>query len=99
MTDMLPIIEELADCRTHAERVAWLLACPLAILRDHSLIIRSILQRAGFQAGVAYVEAERVALNATRLPDGNHKPGIVELLRSAREGVALAAGSSMEGGQ
>jgi hypothetical protein len=74
VTGNLPLIDILADCQTHGERAEWLLACPLAILREHSLSIRIVLQRAGFHPGITYVEAERAALSATRLPNGNHKP-------------------------
>jgi hypothetical protein len=70
MTALLPIVEQLYDCQTDAERAAWLLQVPQGvILRDLSSI-RTVLRGAGFLAGVACLEVEFAALNATRLPDG-----------------------------
>lgn len=70
MMALLPIVEQLYDCQTDAERAAWLLRVPHGvILRDLSTI-RTVLRSAGFLAGVACVEVEFAALNATRLPDG-----------------------------
>jgi hypothetical protein len=70
MTALLPIVEQLYDCQTDAERAAWLLQVPQGvILRDLSTI-RNVLRSAGFLAGVACLEVEFAALNATRLPHG-----------------------------
>ncbi|OLP44142.1 hypothetical protein [Rhizobium oryziradicis] len=70
MTALLPIVEQLYDCQTDAERAAWLLGVPQGIiLRDLSAILIA-LRRAGFLAGIACLEAEFAALNATRLADG-----------------------------
>lgn len=99
MSDQLPLIDILADCQSHRERAEWLLCCPLTIINHYSLVIRALCQKANFLAGVSYVEAERSALNATRLPNGEHKPGIKIMLKNAREGLRLAAGLSMEIGR
>jgi hypothetical protein len=99
MSDQLPLVDLLADCQSHRERAEWLLQCPQAIIKDESLAIRAICQKASFLAGVSYVEAERSALSATRLPNGEHKAGIRIMLTNAREGLRLAAGLSMEVGR
>lgn len=70
MRNMLPIVEQLYDCQTDAERAAWLLQVPQGIILRDLSTIRTALRGAGFLAGVACLEVEFAALNATRLPDG-----------------------------
>lgn len=70
MTALLPIVEQLYDCQTDAERADWLLRVPHGIILRDLSTIRMALRGAGFRAGVACLEAEFAALNATRLPDG-----------------------------
>jgi hypothetical protein len=70
MTPMLPIVEQLYDCQTDAERAYWLLRVPQGIILRDLATIRTALRGAGFLAGIACLEAEFAALNATRLPDG-----------------------------
>jgi hypothetical protein len=84
MTDILPIVEQLYDCQTDAERADWLLRVPQGvILRDLSTI-RTALRTAGFLAGVACVEVEFAALNATRLPDGGLPEAHERAVKNAR---------------
>lgn len=92
MSGLLPIVDELADCQTHAERARWLLACPLDLLYSHGLQIRTTVRNAGFPAGAAYIEAEMIGLKAVRDGRGNHKPKIQDMLQRARDGVLSAAG-------
>lgn len=66
MTDLLPIIEELASAQDKAERAAWLLAAPLSVLITYQTTIRNRLQVAFFPEGVAYLEGELTAARATR---------------------------------
>jgi hypothetical protein len=70
MRDILPIAEQLYDCETDAERADWLLRVPHGIILRDLATIRNVLRGARFQAGIACLEAEFAALNATRLPDG-----------------------------
>lgn len=66
--DLLPIIEQLACCRSHSERAAWLLACPLDILRQHDIAIRAELAHTGCVAGLEYLDVVGVVMCATRGP-------------------------------
>ena len=90
MTGLLPILDELRDCQTDMQRAQWLLACPFGILQGHDYRIKEILDDAGFVAGVAYVDLERVALMAVRDAMGNHTPEIEDMLRRARMGLRMA---------
>ncbi len=48
MTDLMPIVEILADCQTDAARADWLLRAPQGVIyRDHTTI-RRVLQEAHF---------------------------------------------------
>ncbi|MFK0384973.1 hypothetical protein [Agrobacterium sp. NPDC090273] len=70
MSDLMPIVELLADCQTDAERADWLLRAPQGVIyRDHAAI-RRVLQAAQFSLGVDALDLEFAAINATRLPDG-----------------------------
>lgn len=69
MNELLPIIAELADARTHVARAEWLKACPIAILRKYDGTIRNRLQHAGCTGGLAYLEGVDVVMQATRDPD------------------------------
>ncbi|OHV85939.1 hypothetical protein [Ensifer sp. LCM 4579] len=99
MTDLLPIIEELADAPDDAARAQWLLSTPLAVLLRDQVEIRRLLAEAGFHEGLAYFEAEIAALSAVRGRDGL-APFTVRMLREhARIGVqVIARGGAGEGG-
>jgi hypothetical protein len=60
-TRLLPIIAELAEARSDAERAAWLIRCPYGILRRYDFTIRNRLDNAGFDFGAEYLDAVRVA--------------------------------------
>ncbi|MCT7662347.1 hypothetical protein [Shinella kummerowiae] len=69
MNELLPIIAQLADAKTHVERAEWLLSCPIAILRKFDGTIRNRLMHAGCDGAFHYLDALGVALSATRNPD------------------------------
>lgn len=70
MTHLLPIVEQLADAETVAERAEWLLTIPdCFVIRDFDPI-RLILQENHFLAGVDYLRARHAILHATRGKDG-----------------------------
>ena len=69
MNELLPIIEQLADCRTHTERAEWLLSCPVIYLRQYDSTIRNRLYLAGFHIGIAYLDDMRTHMCATRDPE------------------------------
>ncbi|QRM39848.1 hypothetical protein F3X89_03820 [Rhizobium rhizogenes] len=88
---MLPIVEELADSQTHAQRADWLIRCPDGVVdRDH-MEIRRILQSANLLAGIAYLEARVSAVNAVRLADGNLPQTVVMAVNVARIDLRIAA--------
>ncbi len=70
MTALLPIVEELADCQTDAQRADWLLRVPAGVICRDSSSIRRILMETRFTTGVHAFDVEYAAINATRLPDG-----------------------------
>lgn len=72
MSDILPIICALEDCRTHQERALWLLTTDLEAFLLCEPSIRRALREAGFLAGVEYLEAELAALRQPRRPNGHH---------------------------
>ena len=77
MTDLMPIVEILADCQTDAARADWLLRAPQGVIyRDHTTI-RRVLQEAHFTLGVDALDVEFAAINATRLPDGGLPHSVV----------------------
>ncbi len=90
MNNMLPIVEQLADCQTHSEREDWLMRCPDGVVsRDH-MAIRRILQSASLLAGIAYLEARVAAVNAVRLADGNLPLTVVMAVNVARVDLRIA---------
>ena len=96
MSNMLPIVEELADCQTHAERADWLMACSYGVIHREHMNIRRILQAARLVEGIAYLEAVLSMTNARRLRDGSVPITIrtsvnmaeVDLKIAARKGAA-----------
>jgi hypothetical protein len=70
LSQLLPIIEELADCETDAQRADWLLRVPASVICRDGSAIRRILMETRFTFGVQAFEVEYSALHATRLADG-----------------------------
>lgn len=66
MSNLLPIIEQLADAKSHGERARWLLACPVDILGRYDMTIRNRLMHGGFLPGIDYLNDLRVLLSGTR---------------------------------
>lgn len=98
MTQLLPIIEELADAPDHAARARWLLEVPLAVFIRDQLTIHRLLSAAGFHEGLAYFAAEIAALSATRGRDGL-APNTIRMTREhARIGVQIIARRGTEKG-
>lgn len=71
MTDLLPILEELADCATNAERVDWLLRAPPYVFHREHMALRRILRERRHHAAIAYVEAKLAEQMRTRMADGS----------------------------
>lgn len=90
MTDMLPIVEELYDYRTHSERGLWLKRCSDGVIHREHMAIRRILQSAGLLAGIAYLEARLAAVNAVRLPDGSLPQTVVMSVNMALIDLTIA---------
>ncbi|MGV1830780.1 hypothetical protein [Agrobacterium vitis] len=84
MTGLLPIVEQLCDCQTDAERADWLLRVPQGVIyRDHAAICM-VLRTAGFLAGVDYLDAELAALNSTRTEQGCWRDSVLLTIGAAR---------------
>lgn len=71
MNQLLPDIEDLANCQTHAERCDWLLRAPLSVLLKYEMTIRNRLMHARFAEGIAYLEAMNALSRSPRGGDGN----------------------------
>ncbi|MDX0331741.1 hypothetical protein GOC48_16520 [Sinorhizobium meliloti] len=99
MTQLLPIIEELADAPDHAARARWLLEAPLAVIIRDQVTIQRLLSAAGFHEGLAYFAAEIAALSATRGRDGL-APSTIRMTREyARIGIQIIARGGAEEGK
>lgn len=85
MSNLVPIIEELENCRSDAERARWLLRCPSGYLGKYEMTIRNRLMIAGFTAGLDALETERIAIWMPRKPDGGLSDKAAELLGQSRQ--------------
>ncbi|WP_313193080.1 hypothetical protein [Shinella zoogloeoides] len=84
MNELLPIIAELADAKSHRERAAWLRSCPIDILRRYDMTIRNRLMHAGFHAGIDYLDRIRTFLQSTRDGEtGLFRHGAVQALHAS----------------
>ena len=84
MNALLPIVEELADCETDAQRADWLLRVPASIISRDCSTIRRILMEARFAFGLQAFEVEYAAIHATRLANGGLPPLLLRGLRATR---------------
>ena len=91
MTDVLPIVEELANCVTHAERAALLLCAPPFLFHREHVQLRQILKAANHHAGIAYVEAKLAEQSATRQPDGSTVITILSAVYIAETDLKISA--------
>lgn len=66
MTGISPIIEQLEDCRSDAERARWLLNVPTFIFYREQLAIGRALRAAGFKHGEQLLDMEISALLSVR---------------------------------
>lgn len=81
MNELLPIVAELADARTHVARAEWLLCCPIDILRRYETTICNRLVHAGCNGGLSYLQDLRTVLSRTRCPDtGLFDPAATEIM-------------------
>ena len=97
MSGMLPIVEILAGAQTHQERAEWLFSCPYAVMHRDHMAIRRILQRAGLEAGISYLEAVVALACAKRLPDGLFPQTIIMPVQIAAHDLRAAARAGAEG--
>lgn len=82
--NLLPIVEELRDAPTHADRAEWLSIVPEGvIMRDH-LRIRALLEKDGFEEGADYLSTLVAKINARRLKDGRHPTTVLLAVEMAR---------------
>lgn len=71
MSDLLPIIEQLADAPDDATRADWLLRCPLSLLMTYEFTIRNRLRAAGFAGGIDYLDQVLSVLRSVRTGEGD----------------------------
>lgn len=90
MTKPMPIVELLAGCDSNHDRMAWLLAVPIAIIQRDYLDIRAILADRGFTAGIHYLDAELAALNCRRMLDGTLPFLVAHTINLMRIDMAIA---------
>lgn len=84
MTGISPVIEQLQDCRTDAERARWLLNIPtFTFYREQTAIYRA-LRKAGFIRGEQLVDLEISALLSVRDHFGRLPADFEDLLNAAR---------------
>lgn len=95
MSDHFPIVDQIAEAATHASRAALLLACPRWHLARDEVVLRQILNVAGFPEAAHYVSVERLSLAAVRGPDGGDRIEI-QLMR-AQAILDLQTRARMEG--
>lgn len=83
--------DQLPQCRTHEERAMWLLSRPLIFLHFGQSHIRYWLRAAGFDAGIAYLDAELAQLWADRplRHDADITPMTICAARGQMKRVAL----------
>ncbi|HZG29934.1 MAG TPA: hypothetical protein VE079_15880 [Ensifer sp.] len=94
MTGMLPVVEQLLDCESDAERARWLLTVPLIVLYRDQVAIRKALRAASFEDGVRLLDAEIAGLTAVRRRNGLI-PATTDLAakieRTAMMGIVMSA--------
>lgn len=67
MTDtMLPILREMHDAGTDADRAAILLTCPISIMLKYRQVLESACARHKFEAGSEYLVCFYAAMHQTR---------------------------------
>ncbi len=91
MTGISPIIEQLQDCSTDAERARWLLNVPTFIIYRDQLTIYRALRNAGFAHGEQLVDIEISALLTVRDGGGHLPADIGVMLGAARSFMASLA--------
>jgi hypothetical protein len=93
MSNLVPIIEQLEDARSDAERARWLLQCPPGYLGKYEMTIRNRLRSSGFLVGVEALEIERLVIWMPRKTDGSLSEKAEELLSQSRaQLIAIAEG-------
>lgn len=85
MSNLVPIIEELANARSDAERALWLLQCPPGYLGKYEMTIRNRLMSVGFTAGLDALETERLVIWMPRKADGSLSDKAADLLEQSRK--------------
>ncbi|MBB3608651.1 hypothetical protein [Rhizobium sp. BK602] len=91
MSDFLPILEELEQCQSHAERRAWLMSVPNYVFHREHLNLRRILDAAGHHAAIAYAQAKLAEQTATRLADGSIPITILSAVYIAETDLKISA--------
>jgi len=78
---MLPIIRQFHEAANDEERAQLLLMVSDAVLMKYREVFEAACRRAGFEAGLQFIDWRRAAWHAVRGPDGRHKNPLFEEMR------------------
>ncbi len=96
MTGILPVVEQLEECRTDAERARWLLSIPTFIFYREQTNIYRLLRTARFALGERLVDIEISALLSVRDCYGRlpaEMDEMVDSMRNCMETLARKGGA------
>jgi hypothetical protein len=87
--DVNPIVEQLLNAQTDAERAQWLLHVPLSFIVKRHEEVRDALSDAGYRNGLNYVDVLLAVLSMRRDADGFHSLAMSRCLDRAAVLVRL----------
>lgn len=96
MTGILPVVEQLEECRSDAERARWLLSIPTSIFYREQTNIYRLLRAARFALGEKLVDIEISALLSVRDRYGRlpaEMDEMVDSMRNCMETLARKGGA------
>jgi hypothetical protein len=88
---MLPLIRQFHDAESDRARAGMLLRLPDGMLAKHAHVFEAACRRAGFEAGLAFIDLRRVAWLAVRDELGRLPAGLEIELARWREQLAVYA--------
>lgn len=91
MTGILPVVEQLEECRTDAERARWLLSVPTFIFYREQTNIFRVLRASRFGLGEQLVDIEISSLLSVRDRFGRLPAELDQMVSAARNAVAVLA--------
>ena len=90
---LLPLIRQFHDAGSDRARASLLLRLPDGVLAKHAHVFEAACRRAGFEAGLGFIDLRRVAWLAVRDELGRLPAGLeIELARWREQLAAYAEG-------